>query len=141
MADVPTTNLTVAKLKALCVLNDLSASGKKADLLARLLEAGVDKETLGVEVFDEATATFHAAPVDGEEPAPEEGASGESDHAPGEESEEDGEMEGDERKKVLKSNDGSRVNSPMKSVPSTPNANGLASLISCCTVIATVELN
>ena len=69
MADVPTTNLTVAKLKALCVLNDLSASGKKADLLARLLEAGVDKETLGVEVFDEATATFHAAPVDDDEPA------------------------------------------------------------------------
>jgi hypothetical protein len=91
MADVPTTNLTVAKLKALCVLNDLSASGKKADLLARLLEAGVDKETLGVEVFDEATATFHTAPVDGEEPAPEEGASGEDDDAPGEEKVEESE--------------------------------------------------
>ena len=91
MADVPTTNLTVAKLKALCVLNDLSASGKKADLLARLLEAGVDKETLGVEVFDEATATFHAAPVDGEEPAPEEGASGEDDEGTGEENDEESE--------------------------------------------------
>ena len=72
MADVPTTNLTVAKLKALCVLNDLSASGNKADLLARLLDAGVDKETLGIEVFDEATATFHAAPVEGEEPVTDE---------------------------------------------------------------------
>ena len=58
MGDEPTTTLTVAKLKALCVLNDLSASGKKAELLARLLEAGVDKETLGIEVFDETTATF-----------------------------------------------------------------------------------
>ena len=42
MGSEPTTTLTVAKLKALCVLNDLSASGKKAELLARLLEAGVD---------------------------------------------------------------------------------------------------
>lgn len=60
MGDEPTTTLTVAKLKALCVLNDLSASGKKADLLVRLLEAGVDKETLGIEVFDETTSTFVA---------------------------------------------------------------------------------
>ena len=59
MADAATTTLTVAKLKALCVLNDLSATGKKAELLQRLLDAGVDKETLGVEVFDEDTATFH----------------------------------------------------------------------------------
>ena len=62
MGSEPTTTLTVAKLKALCVLNDLSASGKKADLLNRLLEAGVDKETLGIEVFDEATSTFHPVP-------------------------------------------------------------------------------
>ena len=60
MGEEPTTNLTVAKLKALCVLNDLSASGKKAELLGRLLEAGVDKETLGIEVFDEKTSTFQA---------------------------------------------------------------------------------
>ncbi|MGB1499672.1 MAG: SAP domain-containing protein [Poseidonia sp.] len=60
MGEGPTTNLTVAKLKALCVLNDLSASGKKAELLDRLLEAGVDKETLGIEVFDEETSTFQA---------------------------------------------------------------------------------
>ena len=61
MGDEPTTTLTVAKLKALCVLNDVSASGKKAELLARLLEAGVDRETLGIEVFDESTATFQPA--------------------------------------------------------------------------------
>ena len=61
MGEEPTTTLTVAKLKALCVLNDVSASGKKAELLARLLEAGVDKETLGIEVYDESTATFQPA--------------------------------------------------------------------------------
>ena len=64
MGDEPTTTLTVAKLKALCVLNDVSASGKKAELLARLIEAGVDKETLGMEVFDESTATFLPASTD-----------------------------------------------------------------------------
>ena len=72
MGEGPTTNLTVAKLKALCVLNDLSASGKKAELLDRLLEAGVDKETLGIEVFDEETSTFQAT-------ADEDGTKAESD--------------------------------------------------------------
>mgnify|MGYP005718637681 CR=1 FL=1 len=69
MGDEPTTTLTVAKLKALCVLNDVSASGKKAELLARLLEAGVDKETLGIEVFDEETSTFQPV-ADGDEDEP-----------------------------------------------------------------------
>ena len=54
-------NLTVAKLKALCVLNDVATTGVKADLLQRLLDAGLDKETLGIEVFDEATASFQPA--------------------------------------------------------------------------------
>jgi len=67
MAETPTTPLTVAKLKALCVLNDLQTTGKKADLLERLLEAGVDKETLGIEVFDEETATFHTVGDEDEE--------------------------------------------------------------------------
>ena len=71
MGEEPTTNLTVAKLKALCVLNDLSASGKKAELLGRLLEAGVDKETLGIEVFDEKTSTFQAASPEETSPEPE----------------------------------------------------------------------
>ena len=46
MAETPTTPLTVAKLKALCVLNDLKTTGKKAELLERLLEAGIDKTSL-----------------------------------------------------------------------------------------------
>lgn len=71
MDEGPTTNLTVAKLKALCVLNDLSASGKKAELLQRLLDAGVDRETLGLEVFDEETATFQETGDETEEPADE----------------------------------------------------------------------
>lgn len=71
MDEEPTTNLTVAKLKALCVLNDLSASGKKAELLQRLLDAGVDRETLGLEVFDEETATFQETGDETEEPADE----------------------------------------------------------------------
>ena len=66
MGDEPTTTLTVAKLKALCVLNDVSASGKQAGLLARLLEAGVAKETLGIEVFDEETSTFQPVADDDE---------------------------------------------------------------------------
>lgn len=41
-------SLTVAKLKALCVINDLPTTGRKADLVARLLDAGVDRLTLGV---------------------------------------------------------------------------------------------
>ena len=71
MGEEPTTTLTVAKLKALCVLNDVSASGKKAELLARLLEAGVDKETLGIEVYDESTATFLPAAAEDEKAAAE----------------------------------------------------------------------
>ena len=67
MGDEPTTTLTVAKLKALCVLNDVSASGKKAELLARLLEAGVDKEPLGIAVFDEETSTFQPVADDDED--------------------------------------------------------------------------
>lgn len=65
MGKAPTTNLTVAKLKALCVLNDVPVTGKKEELLLRLLEAGVDRETLGMEVFDEETATFQST-ADGE---------------------------------------------------------------------------
>ena len=70
MGEEPTSTLTVAKLKALCVLNDLSATGKKAELLTRLLEAGVDKETLGIEVFDEETSTFQATAEEEGSPEP-----------------------------------------------------------------------
>ena len=53
MADDLTSTLTVAKLKALCVLNDLATSGKKADLLQRLLDSGLDREELGLPVISE----------------------------------------------------------------------------------------
>ena len=48
MADDLTSTLTVAKLKALCVLNDLATSGKKSELLQRLLDSGLDREELGL---------------------------------------------------------------------------------------------
>ena len=47
MAD-ETSSLTVAKLKALCVINDLPTSGKKAELVERLLEAGLSRSEVGL---------------------------------------------------------------------------------------------
>ena len=47
MAD-ETSSLTVAKLKALCVINDLATSGKKAELVERLLEAGLGRKEVGL---------------------------------------------------------------------------------------------
>ena len=43
-----TSSLTVAKLKALCVINDLATSGKKAELVERLLEAGLSRNEVGL---------------------------------------------------------------------------------------------
>ena len=48
MMDEQTSSLTVAKLKALCILNDLSTSGKKSDLLERLLDAGLSNKEVGL---------------------------------------------------------------------------------------------
>ena len=47
MTDEPS-SLTVAKLKALCVINDLPTSGKKADLVERLLESGLSPKEVGL---------------------------------------------------------------------------------------------
>jgi hypothetical protein len=47
MAD-ETSSLTVAKLKALCVINDLATAGKKAELVERLLEAGLSRKEVGL---------------------------------------------------------------------------------------------
>ena len=47
MAD-ETSSLTVAKLKALCVINDLPTSGRKAELVERLLEAGLTRTEVGL---------------------------------------------------------------------------------------------
>ncbi|RJU94530.1 MAG: hypothetical protein DWC00_06480, partial [Candidatus Poseidoniales archaeon] len=41
-------SLTVAKLKALCVINDLPTTGKKADLVERLLESGLTHSEVGL---------------------------------------------------------------------------------------------
>ena len=48
MSDELTSTLTVAKLKALCILNDLPTSGKKSDLLERLLDSGIPRSELGL---------------------------------------------------------------------------------------------
>ena len=42
-------SLTAAKLKALCVLNDLPTSGNKSDLVSRLLDSGLSRTELGLE--------------------------------------------------------------------------------------------
>ncbi len=43
-------SLTAAKLKALCVINDLPTSGNKSDLVSRLLDYGLSETELGLEV-------------------------------------------------------------------------------------------
>ena len=48
MSDEQTSSLTVAKLKALCILNDLPTSGKKSIIVKRLLEAGLSKKEVGL---------------------------------------------------------------------------------------------
>ena len=53
MADDLTSTLTAAKLKALCVINDLATSGNKADLVQRLLDSGLGREELGLSVISE----------------------------------------------------------------------------------------
>ena len=49
LSDDLKSSLTGAKLKALCILNDLPTSGNKSDLVSRLLESGLSREELGIE--------------------------------------------------------------------------------------------
>ncbi len=49
MSDDLKSSLTAAKLKALCILNDLPTSGNKSELVARLLKSGLTKSELGIE--------------------------------------------------------------------------------------------
>ena len=49
-------NLTAAKLKALCILNDLPTSGNKTDLLQRLLDSGLTEIELEIEITNDAVA-------------------------------------------------------------------------------------
>ena len=48
MSDEQTSSLTVAKLKALCILNDLPTGGKKSDLVERLLDSGLSNQEIGL---------------------------------------------------------------------------------------------
>ena len=48
LSDDLKSSLTAAKLKALCILNDLPTSGNKSDLVARLIESGLTKTELGI---------------------------------------------------------------------------------------------
>ena len=43
-------SLTAAKLKALCVINDLPTSGNKSDLVSRLIDYGLSRSELGLQV-------------------------------------------------------------------------------------------
>ena len=49
LSDDLKSSLTAAKLKALCILNDLPTSGNKSDLVSRLLESGLSRDELGIE--------------------------------------------------------------------------------------------
>ena len=59
--------LTVAKLKALCILNDLSTSGKKSELVERLLESGLSNKEVGLPVKEPSISETEVK----ETPAPE----------------------------------------------------------------------
>ena len=50
LSDDLKSSLTAAKLKALCVLNDLPTSGYKSDLVSRLIDYGLSRSELGLEV-------------------------------------------------------------------------------------------
>ncbi|MEC7723355.1 MAG: SAP domain-containing protein, partial [Candidatus Thermoplasmatota archaeon] len=67
--------LTVAKLKALCVLHDLPTSGRKADLVERLLEAGLDRASVGLpdakQAEEAAEEVISLEPASEPEPEPE----------------------------------------------------------------------
>ena len=66
MADELESSLTAAKLKAFCILNDLPTSGKKSDLIARLLDAGLSNEELGIESDVIETAEIAEEPAEGQ---------------------------------------------------------------------------
>lgn len=50
LSDDLKSSLTAAKLKAFCVLNDLPTSGNKSDLVSRLLDYGLSRTELGLDV-------------------------------------------------------------------------------------------
>ena len=60
LSDDLKSSLTAAKLKALCILNDLSTSGNKSDLVSRLLESGLSRDELGIEADEAVEEVFEA---------------------------------------------------------------------------------
>ena len=60
LSDDLKSSLTAAKLKALCILNDLPTSGNKSDLVSRLLESGLGREELGIEVEEKVEEVIDA---------------------------------------------------------------------------------
>ena len=69
MSDDVASTLTVAKLKALCILNDLATSGRKSELVKRLLESGLSNEEVGLPPAKETTEPVEAktTPAEDEE--------------------------------------------------------------------------
>ena len=61
LSDELKSSLTAAKLKALCILNDLPTSGNKSDLVSRLIESGLSKKELGIEELVGETTTKSTA--------------------------------------------------------------------------------
>ncbi|DAC28955.1 MAG TPA: hypothetical protein D7H99_01180, partial [Candidatus Poseidoniales archaeon] len=61
LSDELKSSLTAAKLKALCILNDLPTSGNKSDLVDRLVEFGLSKKELGIEELVGETTTKSSA--------------------------------------------------------------------------------
>ena len=60
LSDDLKSSLTAAKLKALCILNDLPTSGNKSDLVSRLLESGLGRDELGIETDEIAEEVIEA---------------------------------------------------------------------------------
>lgn len=61
LSDDLKSSLTAAKLKALCILNDLPTSGNKSDLVSRLLESGLSRDELGIEAEEAVEEVIEAA--------------------------------------------------------------------------------
>ena len=61
LSDDLKSSLTAAKLKALCILNDLPTSGNKSDLVSRLLESGLGRDELGIETDEIVEEVIEAA--------------------------------------------------------------------------------
>lgn len=72
MSGEETSTLTVAKLKALCILNDMPTSGKKSALVERLLEAGLSKKDVGLPSQDTDEERTEPVKSSKKEPAEEE---------------------------------------------------------------------